>query len=635
MKLAARISPLFQGGGDHRSDDLIFRIRRSANRLQDLDDHRLVLLADGLRDVLSRRDDAEDDILVDSFALSAEALRRTLGIHLHGVQLQAALALAAGRIVEMQTGEGKTFAAVPAAVLRGLTGRGVHVVTPNQYLARRDCEQLRPVYEALGLSVAVLPEQCALGEKFAAYRSEITYGTASEFGFDYLRDQIELRKSGCDRPGELLLKRLRGQFRSGSSVMQRSRAFAIIDEADNVLLDEAGSPLILCASPTADAEDAAVHRMVRGLLADLQPDRDFRFLPTVGVLELTAQGTDRIYSHDLVIPAKQLRRPWSEYVEQALQAEFLFHRDMHYIVRDNSVQIVDAGTGRIFADRTWRDGLHQAIEAKENLRITAEKHVLARITRQRFFRMYDRLAGMTGTAAGCEREFHTVYGATVRVIPPRIPARRQVRRMRCFCSADARRAAIVSDVETIHRSGRPILLATRSIAESECLADDLRQRGLSLQLLNGRQDADEAQIISAAGQTGAITVSTNMAGRGTDIRLGDGVHALGGLHVIVSEPHDSFRGDRQLIGRCGRQGDPGTAQVYLSCDDAVVRLFGAWLRKPMLRSADRTGEVHADLSGCLRRVQQGAERARYAARAALLRHDLARDQLLTRGARDP
>ena len=347
-------------------------------------------------------------------------------------------------------------------------------------------------------------------------------------------------------------------------------------------------------------------------------------------MQLTEAGIERIHAADLEIPVAVLLRTWTEYVELALRAEFLLRLDVHYVVVQGVVQIVDASTGRIFSDRTWQDGLHQAVEAKEDVPITAQRHALAQITRQRYYRRYDRFCGMTGTAAGCEREFRQVYGLTVKVVPLRVPSRRLVLPTRFFATASAKWAAIVQSVLQIHAEQRPVLVGTRSICDSEHLAGLLQQRGLYFALLNGRQDATEAAIVARAGKKGAITIATNLAGRGTDIQLDRNLAARGGLHVILAECHESARIDRQLIGRCARQGDPGSAQTFVSAEDSLIQRFGPWLAESMRRHGDSLGEVAVDLTRPLRRLQRTAERFAYASRCALLRRDLSRDELLSR-----
>jgi preprotein translocase subunit SecA len=477
----------------------------------------------------------------------------------------------------------------------------------------------------LGLHVGLLPEGGAPpAGKRAAYLCDVTYGTGYEFGFDYLRDQLTLQRSSGRTLGAALLESLAGV--AAPTLIQRELYYAIVDEADNVLLDDAAAPLILSDTSHGEAEDAEVHRAARRILQHLRPDEHLRGSAASSRIELTEAGTAWIH-RAAEIPIEQLRRTWTEYVEQALRATTL-RRDVHYIVADDgTVKIVDHGTGRIFTDRTWRSGLHQAVEAKEGLRITPERQPLAQITRQRFSRLYRRLAGTTGTASGCEREFRGVYRLDVAPIPLRTASRRSIWPMRCFVSQSLKWNAIADSVERVHGTQRPVLVGTASIDESEHLAELFRGRGLDFQLLNGRQDAAEATIIAAAGRRQALTIATSLAGRGTDIRLGPGVAELGGLHVVVSQCGDSARIDRQLMGRCARQGDPGSAQLFVSSEDKLLAQHGAWLAQFIQRHAGSDGELKADLGRQLRRIQQTAERAAYAARRVLLRRDLSRDSL--------
>ena len=445
-----------------------------------------------------------------------------------------------------------------------------------------------PAYKLLGISVGLLPEQSGSpADKRDAYRCDITYGTGYEFGFDYLRDQLTLQQASRRTLGTATLESLLGQSSTSASQVQRELYYSIVDEADNVLLDDAASPLILSGAAQGEAEDAEVHRAAREMVGELQAGEHYRASPAAGRFELTDAGVEWIHRGEDRIPIEQLQRTWSEYVEQALRAVAL-RRDVHYVVTDDGeVQIVDTSTGRIFTDRTWREGLHQAVEAKEGVQITPEKHALAQITRQRFSRMYDRLAGMTGTAAGCEREFRQVYDLGVVPIPLRTPSRRELWPTRFFVEQSQKWNAIADSVQEIHRQQRPVLVGTTSIADSEHLAQLLRGRGVEFQLLNGRQDADEAAVVSEAGHRGAVTIATSLAGRGTDIKLGSGVMELGGLHVIVSECSDSARVDRQLVGRCARQGDPGSAQMFVSAEDPLIQQHGSWLVPSIERHADR------------------------------------------------
>lgn len=568
-------------------------------------------------------------VQIDAFALMYAAINMKLDIELYDVQVLAARILANGRVAEMQTGEGKTLACAPAAYLHGLTGRGVHVATPNTYLAARDFELLAPAFRLLGMSVGLLSHKDCMVAKRAAYQCDVTYATGYELGFDYLRDQLALRHaSSCDL-GQRLWTRLQGDDTRGVAILQRPLYYVIIDEIDNVLLDDAGSPLVLSGAADAEASDGAAHQLASRLSGRLEAGRHYLFDSSVGSVQLTDAGIERIHSEDVDIPISVLLRTWEEYVEKALLALLYFRRDVHYVVVAGTVQIVDASTGRIFSDRNWQDGLHQAIEAKEGVRITAEKQALAQITRQRYYRLYERLCGMTGTATGCEREFRQVYGLKTETVPLRVPSQRTIMPTRFFASAAAKWQAVTQSVAQMHVTGRPVLLGTRSIDDSERLAEVLRQRGLPFELLNGKQDAAEADILARAGQPGAITIATNLAGRGTDIQLAPEAAASGGLHVIVAECHDSTRVDRQLIGRGARQGDPGSAQTFVSAEDSLIQRFGPWLASTMQRYATPSGEVSLNLSRRTRRLQSIAERQDYAARCALLRRDLSRDVLFS------
>ncbi len=610
-----------------RNEDLIVPIRERQRQLISLSPVELRESSDAARALVHHEGVDAIDARIGSFALMSESLRRARGVELYDVQLLTSLVLAKGGIAEMQTGEGKTYACAPAAYLHALTGRGVHIATPNSYLAQRDYELLQPAYVLLGIQVGLLPEQASAAEKRPAYRCDVTYGTGHEFGFDYLRDQLSLRQVSCRALGAGLRQHLVGGRPTTEPLIQRGLYYSIVDEADNVLLDDAASPLILSGASADEAADAEVHRAAARMARTLRAGEHYRVTPSSGGVQLTKAGTAWIHRAELELPIDQLRRMWSEYVEQALHAGLL-RRDVHYVVDDEgAVQIVDTSTGRIFTDRTWRDGLHQAVEAMEGVTVTDEKHALAQITRQRFSRLYERLAGMTGTATGCEREFRQVYRLKVQPIPLRTASQRRIWPARFFVTQQAKWLAIADSVGTIHQDGRPVLVGTRSIADSERLADLFHQRGITFQLLNGRQDAAEAAVVAQAGHVDAVTIATSLAGRGTDIALGPGVAELGGLHVVVSECDDSTRIDRQLIGRCARQGDPGSAQVFVSAEDTVIAKNGPWLADSIQRHAGMEGELPVDLMPKVRRIQRSAERLAYGARAAMLRRDLSRDSL--------
>lgn len=613
-------------------DGFVAAVRGRQTQLMPLSDERLRERSDQARMLVHREGPDAPRAQQEAFALACEGLRRARGIELYDVQLAAAVAVAEGNIVEMQTGEGKTFSCAPAAFLHALLGKGVHVATPNAYLARRDYELLLPAYALLGVRVSCLPEGSAsTAAKRQAYRCDIVYGMGYEFGFDYLRDQLTLRKASSRPLGAATLDSLFGEAPTTASLLQRELYYSIVDEADHVLLDDAASPLILSGAAPGEARDAAVHRAARSIVGELRGGEHYRRGSAASLgIQLTDAGIEWIHRREARIPLQQLERTWTEYVEQALRAAVL-RRDVHYVVSDDGeIRIVDTGTGRIFSDRTWREGLHQTVEAKEGVRITSEKLSLAQITRQRFSRLYQRLSGMTGTAVGCEREFRQVYGLKVFPIPLRTPSRRESWPTRFFLAQSQKWRAIFQSIREIHGRERPVLVGTSSIADSEHLAQRLVGEGLDFQLLNGLQAAEEAAIIAQAGQRSAITIATSLAGRGTDIQLGAGVSELGGLHVIVSECSDSARVDRQLVGRSARQGDPGSTQMFVSAEDGLIQQHGAWLVSSIAREAGPDGEATADFSGPLRRLQRAAERARYAARSALLRHDLSRDSLFSR-----
>jgi preprotein translocase subunit SecA len=608
---------------------LIPHIRALAHSLQAASDAQLANEVNLVRRELARgQTPGEPHILIAGLALVTEALRRTVGVTLYDVQLVAAIAMSRRCIVQMQTGEGKTFVALSAAFYLSFTGRGVHVITPNIYLAERDCALAARVSGSLGVTVALLPEREDAVKKTPAYDADITYGTGHEFGFDYLRDQLTLRERSRQRLGDRLLLNLRQDAGARRGTMQRGLAYAIVDEADSVLIDDAGSPLVLSFGSNDPAPDESAHRTAKALTEILQPDVDFVVEPSTGRVALTEAGVERCHANDVSIPVLQLLRPWTEYVQQALRARHLFRLGVHYVIGNGEVRIVDETTGRIFEDRSWQDGLHQAIEASQDLPITAEKQAVAQITRQRFFRLYEHLSGMTGTAVGCERELSDVYTLNVEEIPLHVPSQRVTLPTRFFVSNAAKYEAIAADVVLVQQLGRAVLIGTRSISDSESLAAKLLSLNIPCELLNGLQDATEAEIISRAGFPGQVTIATNLAGRGTDIHLHPDVRANGGLHVIVAECQTSSRMDRQLIGRCARQGDPGSAQAYASADDNLIAVHGPWLVEALLREADESGEADADFVSQLKRIQASAERQQYASRISLLRRDIARDSLL-------
>lgn len=610
---------------------LIADVRRRATELVGVSDSELRDRADDLRDGwFAPAGQREGEPLPAAFALVVEAARRALGIDLYDVQLQGGLALANGCVAEMQTGEGKTFTSLIPAFYFSLIGRGVHVATSNEYLAARDWQTLRPAFELLGATTGLIAREQSAEAKRSAYNCDITFGPGYEFGFDYLRDQLTLR-TAVKRPlGDEFLSRLRLDPAARQVTLQRRLAASIVDEIDSVLIDDACSPLVLSGEADQPAEDAAIYLAARELVDQLHPEVDYHSNGQPGAFALTAAGTARVWDCADRLPQQLLKRPWSGYVEQALRAKEVFRRDVHYVVRDDKVVIVDESTGRLFEERAWSDGLHQSIEARERLSITSEKTTLARISRQRFARLYDKLCGMTGTATGSEREFQEFFQLDVQPVPTHRTSRRQLLPPRYFSDARAKWDAIASEVARLHASGQPVLVGTRSIHHSEHFADLLSILQIPFQLLNGRQDAAEADVIADAGRAGAVTIATNMAGRGTDIKPDAEAQSLGGLHVIVSERHDSSRIDRQLIGRSARQGEVGSAQVFISADDDLITQHGDWFREEMKRLPQRHGEIASDLSHPVHRIQSQAERLHFQQRRQAFQQEQQRDELLAR-----
>ncbi|MGE3408327.1 MAG: helicase-related protein [Pirellulales bacterium] len=507
-------------------------------------------------------------LLPEAFALVREAAVRTLSMRHFDVQLLGGIALSERSIVEMQTGEGKTLTATLPLYLHALTGAGSHLVTANDYLAHRDAEWMRPVFEALGMSVGVIQGPMKRGERRAAYACDVTYGTASEMGFDFLRDRLLLRSQP---QGSAAIFASGGP---GEKPVARDPHFALVDEADSILIDEARTPLVISAAPTeAQHIQAECFRWAAALREKLPETEHWTYNHKQRSVELNAAGRQAVRTASK--PKAADRVPLAdlyEHVERAIKVERDFLLDRHYVIRDGEVLIIDECTGRPAEGRKWRDGLHQAIEAKEKVDITFATDHAARITIQDLFVRYPHLAGMTGTASNAASELHKIYDTRVIPIPTHRPPRRQRLPDLVFGTGEAKWAAIVDEVRQVHASGRPVLIGTRSIDKSELVSRLLQEAGIEHAVLNARHIEREAEIIAAAGERGRVTVATNMAGRGTDIKLSEGVSELGGLHVLCTELHDSSRIDRQLIGRCGRQGDPGTWRQFLALDDDVLLL---------------------------------------------------------------
>ena len=614
---------------------LIPHIRALSASLATCDSSQLQMETEGIRSEIAKGAElTSPDVLVAGISLTSEALRRSLSVNLYDAQLAAVIQLSWGHIAQMQTGEGKTFAAIATAGHLALAGRGVHVMTPNTYLAERDGDTARAVLSELGMTVGITPEQGETLPKRQAYDCDVTYGTGHEFGFDYLRDQLTLRQEAAATLGTRLLQDLFANGPGQRTTMQRGLAYAIVDEADSVLIDDAGSPLVLSMATPGEAPDLRAHATAMLVAEVLTADEHYTLDATTAAVRLTPNGMNRCYENDIEVPADVLLRPWTAYVEQALRAKFIFRRNVHFVVVEGEARIVDETTGRIFEDRSWQDGLHQAIEMREGLKVTPEKESLARITRQRFFRLYQNLCGMTGTAIGCESEFQHVYRSQVVEISLRVLSQRSIFPTRFFASLAHKHAAVVDTIRERHANRQPVLVGTQSITDSEAIAARLETAGLHYEMLNGLQTAEEAQIVSQAGQLSAITISTNLAGRGTDISVPPDALEVRGLHVIVAECQLSGRMDRQLVGRCARQGSPGSAQAFVSAEDPLLKRFGQWLSNAIQREADSTGEASADFTRPLMRLQRVAEKQQFRGRVELLRQDISRDTLFGTIARD-
>jgi preprotein translocase subunit SecA len=557
-----------------------------------------------------------EDLLFEAFAAVREARLRESDQRIFDVQMMGGIVLHEGDIAEMKTGEGKTFVASLPLYLNALAGNGVHLVTVNDYLAQRDAEWNRPVFERLGITVSFIENNMPFDARKAAYDADVTYGTNSEFGFDYLRDNMAISLDG---------------------VVQRGHSFAIVDEVDSILIDEARTPLIISGEPTTAAKtyyDFA--RVVKGLsgvqskgtkLEDEKLAEEYDYLydekhktvaPTEAGIEKVerALGIDNLYSPNNVQLVNHLI--------QSLKGQALYKRDVDYVVQEGEVKIVDEFTGRIMEGRRWSEGLHQAVEAKEGVAIQEEHQTLATITLQNYFRLYDKLGGMTGTAKTEEKEFVEIYGLNVVEIPTNVPVQRADKNDLIFKTAEAKFDAVVGDIKERHASGQPILVGTIAVETSEYLSELLKRQGVPHNVLNAKEHAREAEIIKDAGQVGAVTIATNMAGRGVDIKIDDTVRDLGGLYVLGTERHEARRIDNQLRGRSGRQGDPGETRFYLSGQDELVRLFaGDRIHNIMERFKlpdDQPMEAGI-LSRQIENAQKKVEEQNFVARKNVLKYD--------------
>jgi preprotein translocase subunit SecA len=529
---------------------IVDRINALEPQMQSMSDEALKAQTSLLKERLNNGESL-DDILPEAFATVREASVRTLQMRHFDVQLIGGIVLHQGKIAEMKTGEGKTLAATLPAYLNALSGKGVHIITVNDYLAKRDTEWMGHIYKFLGLSVGCILHGLDDEERDAAYGSDITYGTNNEFGFDYLRDNM---KFDID------------------AIVQKALNFAIVDEVDSILVDEARTPLIISGPAEKSTE---LYHLVNGIIPRLVSERDFTVDEKARSAVMTEEGiakAEQLLKIDNLYDPKYIEI--LHHVNQALKAHALFKRDVDYIVKNGEVIIVDEFTGRLMPGRRYSEGLHQALEAKENVKIENENQTLATVTFQNYFRMYDKLAGMTGTADTEAAEFKKIYDLDVMVIPTNKPMIRVDHSDVIYKTRREKFDAAISEIIELNKKGQPVLVGTISIDVSEDFSKQLKKRGIKHTVLNAKNHEKEAEIIALAGQRGAVTISTNMAGRGTDIVLGDGVIELGGLHILGTERHESRRIDNQLRGRSGRQGDPGSSRFYLALEDDLLRIFG-------------------------------------------------------------
>jgi preprotein translocase subunit SecA len=562
------------------------------------------------------RGESLEELLFEAFAAVREGFRRTIGVRLFDVQLMGGITLHEGDIAEMKTGEGKTFVAVQALYLNALEGDGVHLVTVNDYLAKRDAEWTSPVYEKLGMRVGFIQNQMPFAERKEAYDADVTYGTNSEFGFDYLRDNMAV---------------------SLPELVQRSHRYAIVDEVDSILVDEARTPLIISGQPeTAASTYYDFARIVKTLESrpakilakgedqfaeggDFVYDEKFK---TVSPSEDAIEKVERALGIENLYDPRNVQLV--NHLTQSLKAQALYKRDIDYVIQEGEVKIVDENTGRIMEGRRWSEGLHQAIEAKEGLKIQEEHVTLATITLQNYFRLYEKLAGMTGTAKTEEKEFVEIYNLHVVEIPTNVNVARQDKNDLIFRTKEGKFQAVIRDIKERNEEGQPVLLGTIAVETSEYLSQLLERQGIKHNVLNAKQHEREAEIIKDAGQLGAVTIATNMAGRGVDIKLGEGVREAGGLYVLGTERHEARRIDNQLRGRSGRQGDPGESRFYLSGEDELVRLFaGDRIKNIMQRFKvpDDEPMEASILSKQIENAQKKVEEQNFVMRKNVLKYD--------------
>lgn len=615
---------------------IVSRIDSRAADLEKLTPEELRKRSLALRyDALSGK--ALDDLIIPAFSLVREAGRRTIGLRHYPVQLLGGIAMHYGSIAVMQTGEGKTLTATLPMYLAALTGKGAHLATANDYLAQRDAELMKPIYECLGLSVGVVQSDTTKPIRRESYACDITYSTAKEIGFDFLRDRLFCRRMEMGYLG-MMAELVGGQEKESVTTVQRDLNFMLVDEADSILIDEARTPLIVSSLPDEVAlAKEQLYQWASEACPQFEPGVQYKVDPKNRQVTLTAEG--RRLARKIPQPELLAQTPMMDIYEQLEQAIFVdlnYYRDRQYVVRDGDIVIVDEFTGRLAEGRKWRAGLHQAIEAREGLDVSVETGEAARITIQDLFLRYDRLSGMTGTAASSANELRKIYKVRVVDVPTNKPPQRSQWPDLVFGSESQKWSAIVDEIEGINKTGRPVLVGTRSIDKSELLSRLLFKRNIAHDILNARNLAREAQIVAGAGLVGRVTVATNMAGRGTDIKVAPPAIDLGGLHVICTEVHESARIDRQLIGRCGRQGDPGTFRQFMSLEDEILGLgLGKERAAKLLVHAGLPSKNLARFASLFRQAQSKIERRHFQGRKMLLHQENLRQEMQREMGQDP
>ena len=614
------------------------RVNALEPKFQKLDDRELRKYSLSLR-YRARSGEPLARLLPEAFALVREAGRRTLGMRHFDVQILGGIAIFNRSIVEMQTGEGKTLTATAPLYLRALAGKGALLATVNDYLAARDAELMGPIYQALGMKIGVIQTQQQTNDRRQAYECDVTYGTAKEFGFDFLRDRLLLRRI---REGQtdLLGAMLREQKEKNEQPTQRQEPyFCLVDEADSILIDEASTPLIISALPTDEQkQEVEAYKWAADSIYEFIEDEDYTYDHEKREVELTREG--RLKARRLPKPEAMERTGLYhiyEYVKRAIKVDREFHLDQQYIVRDGEIVIVDEFTGRLGEGRKWREGIHQAVEAKEGVEITVATGQAARVTVQDFFLRFEHLAGMTGTAAASSAELRRIYKCRVIPVPTNRPPQRIQLPTRVFATERAKWNAIVAEIMELHELGRPVLIGTRTIDKSEILSNLLTERKLEHSVLNANRIAEEAEIVADAGHWGKVTVSTNMAGRGTDIKLPPEVLEIGGLDVVCTELHESARIDRQLIGRCGRQGDPGSYRQYLSLEDEILeKAYGPKkANKIKAKAQEEPDKEYPNKLKMFYRAQKKVEKKSYRSRKTMLYYEKERKKMQRGMGQDP